>query len=329
MSAAQQAGYARQAGQVSQGQQAGQASQGQQAGQPAYAQQGGQAAYGQQAGARQGMAGQGSFGRQAGAGGRGGRGQRVPGGDGGGPGKAGVEGMRARLVGALVLVVAALATTGISVGWIWTKADAVTPVALPQGGQTPMETVDPPAKPSETPTPTGKVLGTEMRAGNGDMMPVMSSAWTGEYDRTGLWGGTAVWFTVHANYDGKKNSWGNLVTFGQLAPTIKYVNTAAGRKEAASQAGSRAVINLYDKNAKISAVTHKPITVDGHPGHEITARIAVNQPPLKETFSMIMIAVIDRGDNKTAAVSIADIAGSTPAWQNVWRYKVSQIKISQ
>jgi class 3 adenylate cyclase len=41
-----------------------------------------------------------------------------------------------------------------------------------------------------------------------------------------------------------------------------------------------------------------------------------------------MIALVDRGDG-TAAVSIADIAGSTPAWQNVWRYKVSQIKINK
>ncbi|MGW1345448.1 hypothetical protein ACWCOV_30675 [Kribbella sp. NPDC002412] len=224
---------------------------------------------------------------------------------------------------------AALATTGISVGWIWTKADAVTPVALPTGGQTPMETVDPSAKPSETPTPTGKVLGTLMVAGNKDSMPIMSSAWTSEFDRTGLTGGTAIWFTVHPNYDGKKNSWGNFVAFGQLPPQVPYVNTAAGRRAAASKVGGRVIVELYTKDAKVSAVTHKAITVDGHPGHEITARVAVNQPPLKETFSTVMIAVIDRGDNKTAAVSIADIAGSTPAWQNVWRYKVGQIKIGQ
>jgi hypothetical protein len=40
-----------------------------------------------------------------------------------------------------------------------------------------------------------------------------------------------------------------------------------------------------------------------------------------------MIAVIDRG-NGTADVAVADISGSTPAWQNVWRYKVGQIKIN-
>ncbi|WP_325052880.1 hypothetical protein, partial [Kribbella turkmenica] len=246
----------------------------------------------------------------------------------GGGSSSGDGAMRARLVGALVLVLAALATTGISVGWIWTKADAVAPVTLPSGGQTPMETVDPSVKPSKTPTPTGKVLGTEMTAANNDVMPIMSSAWTSEFDRTGLWGGAAIWFVVHKNYDGKKSDWGNYVAFGQLAPEIKYVNTAAGRRAAASQAGSRAVVSLYDKNAKISAVTHTAITVDGHPGHEITARIAVAQPGLKETFSTIMIALIDRGDG-TAAVSIADIAGSTPDWHQVWRDKVSQIKINR
>ncbi|MEI8409432.1 MULTISPECIES: hypothetical protein [unclassified Kribbella] len=249
-------------------------------------------------------------------------------GGGTGSGKSALDStMRARLVGALVLVVAALAVTGISVGWIWNKADAVAPVTLPSGGQKPMETVDPSAKPSETPTPKGRVLGTDMIADNKDSMPIMSSAWTGQSDPTGLWGGTAIWFTVHANYDGKKNSWGNVVSFGQLAPQIKYVNTPAGLKFAASQAGSRAIVGMDYENPKISAVTHKAITVDGHPGHEITARIAVSKPMLKETFSTIMIAVIDRGDG-TAAVSIADIAGSTPAWQSVWRYKVSQIKIN-
>jgi hypothetical protein len=73
---------------------------------------------------------------------------------------------------------------------------------------------------------------------------------------------------------------------------------------------------------------HKAITVNGHPGHEIVAKVPVKVPKLAETFSTIMIAVVDRGDG-TAAVSVADIAGSTPAWQNVWRYKVSQMKLSK
>jgi hypothetical protein len=87
-----------------------------------------------------------------------------------------------------------------------------------------------------------------------------------------------------------------------------------------------ALNRLYDVNAKPYAVTHRQIKVDGHPGHEITARIAVKKPKLKETYSVILIAVIDRGDG-TAAVSIGDIAGSTPQWLPVWRTKVSQIKI--
>ena len=49
-------------------------------------------------------------------------------------------------------------------------------------------------------------------------------------------------------------------------------------------------------------------------------------PKLKETFSTILIAVIDRGDG-TAAVSVGDIAGSTPAWHPDLAHKVSQIKI--
>ena len=74
--------------------------------------------------------------------------------------------------------------------------------------------------------------------------------------------------------------------------------------------------------------THKVITVDGHQGHEIVAKVVVKVPKLPETFSTVMIAVIDRGDG-TADVLIADLAGSTPAWQNVWRYKVTQIAINK
>jgi hypothetical protein len=232
------------------------------------------------------------------------------------------------MIGAIVLVVAALATTGLSVGWIWTKADAVTPVALPSGGA-PIETVSPSVKPSSTPTPFGKVLGTVMVASNNDTMPIMSSAWTNSYERSGLWGGAAIWFVVHKNYDGKGGTWGNYAAFGQLPPDIPYKNTAAGLKEAAVQIGSRAIAGLYDKNAQLmTGTTHKVLTVGGHQGHEIVAKVVVKQPKLAETYSTVMIAVIDRGDG-TADVSIADIAGSTPAWQNVWRYKVSQIAINK
>lgn len=231
-------------------------------------------------------------------------------------------------MGAIVLVVAALATTGLSVGWIWTKADAVSPVALPSGGA-PIDTVSPSVKPSETPTPYGKVLGTSMVASNNDTMPIMSSAWGNYGETTGLWGGAAIWLTVHKNYNGKGASWGNYTAFGQLPPDIPYKNTAAGLKEAAVQIGSRAIINLYDKDAQVmKGTTHKAITVNGHPGHELVAKVVVKVPMLTETYSTVMIAVIDRGDG-TADVAIADIAGSTPAWQNVWRYKVSQIAINK
>lgn len=231
-------------------------------------------------------------------------------------------------MGAVVLVVAALAATGLSAGWIWDRADATTPVALPTGGK-PLETVSPSVKPSETPTPFGKVIGTQIVASNNDTMPIMSSAWTNTGERSGLWGGGAIWLTVHNNYNGKGASWGNYTSFGQLPPDIPYQNTPAGLKAAAVQIGSRAISSLYGENPQImKGTTHKVLTVDGHPGHEIVAKVAVKVPKLAETFSTVMIAVIDRGDG-TAAVSIADIAGSTPDYQKVWRYKVTQIKINK
>lgn len=228
----------------------------------------------------------------------------------------------------MVLVVAALAATGLSAGWVWDKADALTPVALPSAGK-PLETVNPSGKPTKTQTPYGKVIGTEMVASNTDTMPIMSSAWGNSYERTGLWGGAAIWLTIHKNYDGKGASWGNYTAFGQLPPDIAYKNTPAGLRQAAADVGARAVTNLYDKNAQImKGTTHKALSVNGHPGHEIVAKVVVKVPKLAETYSTVMIAVIDRGDG-TADVSVADIAGSTPAWQNVWRTKVSQIKINK
>ena len=228
-----------------------------------------------------------------------------------------------------MLVLAALATTGLSVGWIWSKADAVTPVALPSGNQAPIKTVDPSVSPSSTPPPVGKVLGTEMVAANNDTMPIMSSAWINYIDETGLVGGAAIWYTVHANYDGKGAKWGNVATFGQLAPDIPVKNTAAGLKAAAIQGGSRAIVGLYGKGVVIlKGTTHKAITVDGHAGHELVAKVQVKQAGVKETYSTVMIAVIDRGDG-TADMAVADIAGSTSAWQPIWRAKVSQIKINR
>jgi hypothetical protein len=229
---------------------------------------------------------------------------------------------------AIVLVVAAIAVTGLSVGWLVKRADATQPVALPTAGK-PIETVKPSPTPTETELPNGKVIGTQLVAGNKDTMPIMSSAWANYVDQVELAGGAAIWLTVHPNYDGKKSSWGNFVTFGQLPPDIPVTATPAGLRKAGSQIGARAVATLYDKDAVIlPGTTHKDFTVDGHAAHETVARVKVEVPSLKETFSTVMIVVIDRGDG-TAAVSIADLAGSTPDWQKVWRYKVSQIKINR
>ncbi|MFK4085932.1 hypothetical protein ACI2LF_17605 [Kribbella sp. NPDC020789] len=221
---------------------------------------------------------------------------------------------------------AALTATALSVGWIWTRADAISPTALPSGNPG-LRTVSPSVKPTPTPPPQGKVVGSQIVAANKDTMPIMGSAWSETGDRSGLYGGAAVWLTVHENYN-SSSDWGNVVSFGQLTPTVKVTRTPAGLKSAATQAGARAIVGLYGEGAKLSATTHKAITVDGHPGHEITTRVAVSAPKLKETYSTVLIALIDRGDG-TAAVSIGDVAGSTPTWIEVWRTKVSQIKINR
>jgi hypothetical protein len=229
------------------------------------------------------------------------------------------------LIGAAVLVVVALLTTALSVNWIWDKADAVSPVAVPSAKPSPMKTVNPSASPSFTPPPRGKVVGTNLVAFNNDTMPVMSSVWTDNMDHSGSKGGAAIWLTVHKDYDGT-GDWGNYVSFGQLPDAVPYKSTPAGLKAAAQDIGSNALTNLYDAKTVPYAVTHRPIKVDGHPGHEITARIPVKKAKLKETFSYFMIAVIDRGDG-TAAVTIGDFAGSTPQWLPIWRTRVSEIKI--
>ncbi|WP_246486204.1 hypothetical protein [Kribbella qitaiheensis] len=192
-----------------------------------------------------------------------------------------------------------------------------------------MKTVNPSASPTTTRPPEGKVVGTNLVASNNDTMPLMSSVWGDYYEQTGLYGGAAIWLTVHDKYDGK-SSWGNYVSFGQLPASIPFKNTPAGLKDAAASAGGMALNRLYSDGQKKApapyAVTRRPITVNGHAGFEITGRIPVKKPKLKETYSVIMIAVIDRGDG-TAAVSIGDFAGSAPQWLPVWRTKVSQIKI--
>jgi hypothetical protein len=224
-------------------------------------------------------------------------------------------------------VVAALVVTGVSVNWIWQKADAVTPVTLPAANPAPMETFTPSVKPSTPPPPTGRVVGSNIVASNNDKMPLMGSAWESNQDRTALHGGAASWLTVHKEYDKGKN-WGNYVAFGGLNKAVTFTNTPAGLKDAASRAGGAAVTNLYDSTVKPYAVTHRAITVNGHRGHEITARVPVKIPKLKETYSTILIAVIDRGDG-TADVAIGDIAGSTPQWIPIWRQKVQEITFAK
>jgi hypothetical protein len=227
------------------------------------------------------------------------------------------------------LVVVALISTGISARWIWTKADgAIAPVDLPSANPTPMNTINPSVRPSVTPPPTGKVVGSRLIASNNDTMPLMGSAWSDYVDKTSLYGGAAIWLDVHQKYDGT-NGWGNYVAFGALNKKVSYTNTPAGRKDAAVQAASTAVVNLYGQNVKlIGKAVHRRVTVGGHPGHEITAKVEVKVPKLKETFSTLMVTLIDRGDG-TADVAVADIAGSTPQWLPIWRTKVSQIQINK
>ncbi|WBQ02681.1 hypothetical protein [Kribbella sp. CA-293567] len=233
-----------------------------------------------------------------------------------------------RLVGAVGLVVGALVVTGLSVQWIWDKADAVTPVSLPSANSTPLATVSPSAIPTKPPPPRGRVVGASIVAFNNDTMPLLTSAWrdNGGTDRIGLLGGASAWLTVHDKYDGKK-SWGNYVAFGGLGEKVKYVNTPAGRKAATIQAATTALVELYDQNVQfIGKAVHTPGTVAGHPSHELSIKVVVKIPKLAETFSNVLVTVIDRGDG-TAAVAIGDIAGSTSEQVADWRAKVQEIKI--
>ncbi|MGC4944204.1 hypothetical protein [Kribbella sp. DT2] len=234
---------------------------------------------------------------------------------------------RARLIGALALVLVAVLTTVFSVSWLWTNAQAVSPVDVPAGNAGDVKTISPSVKPSPTPTPEGRVIGGLFYNGLNDTMPMMSSAWSSEADRTGLYAGMGSVLSVHTKYDGKEN-WVNYVSFGGLSKDIPFTNTPAGLKDATIKAATAALVRLYDPNVKlIGKATHRPLTVDGHAGHELTIKVDVRKPKLPETFSTVMVAVVDRGDG-TAVVSVADISGSTAQWLPVWRTNVSQIKFS-
>lgn len=225
-----------------------------------------------------------------------------------------------------MLVAAAVATIMV-VSWIWTKTDELTPVSLPSAKGTPLQTLDPSAKPTIPPEPKGDYVGSYMVAWNNDKMAGMSSAWKEDYNRISLYGGIGLWLTVHTKYDGKSD-WGNHVAFGGLPKNIPFKSTPAGMREAAAQVGGRLLNRLYpgDKTRPTNVV-HKSTIVNGRRVHEITARFPVKVPKLKETYSIIAIALVDRGDG-TAMVSIADICGTTPQWLTVWRQRVAAMIIN-
>ncbi|ONI69819.1 hypothetical protein BWI15_25165 [Kribbella sp. ALI-6-A] len=225
----------------------------------------------------------------------------------------------------MALVLVAALTTAFSVSWLWSNAAAVSPVDVPAGTAGDVKTISPSLPPSPTPTPEGKVIGGLFYTGTLDTMPMMSSAWKSSSDRAGLAAGAGSYLAVHENYDGKAD-WVSYVGFGSLSKSIPFTNTPAGLKDATIKATTNALVALYDPNVKlIGKATHRPITVAGHQGHELTIKVDVRKPKLPETFSTVMVAVIDRGDG-TAVVSVADIAGSTPQWLPVWRTAVSQIE---
>jgi hypothetical protein len=196
---------------------------------------------------------------------------------------------------------------------------------LPSAAGTPLETIDPSAKPTPTPEPVGRYVGSFMVAGNNDKMPGMSSAWGEDSNRISLYGGIGLWLTVHDKYDGKE-SWGNYVAFGGLPKEIPYQPTPAGLRAAAAQVAGRLGNRLYPGEDLLPTnIVHRPLTINGHRGHVVTARIPVKpKKGLPETHSIIGIAVVDRGDG-TAMVSVADISGSTPQWLSVWQQRVTKM----
>jgi hypothetical protein len=226
-----------------------------------------------------------------------------------------------RLVAALATLVAAVLVTTWTVHWTWSRADALTPVDLPSAGK-PLETVDPQGF-LEPKVADGKMVNTL-----GDTMPLMPAPPWGQSSDPITYRGLGFWMDVHVKYDGT-NTWGNAVFFGIFHPEEPYTSTPAGIRKTATLVGGRILNRIYD--AKVvpikSTVKHRPITVDGHRAHEITARVPIKQAQLAETFSTLGMIVIDRGDG-TAAVSATVISGSTTAkWLPIWREHVAQIKI--
>jgi hypothetical protein len=222
---------------------------------------------------------------------------------------------------AAAIVLVALVTTAFTANWIRTKADALTPVDIPAAVPTPLKTV----RPEGYLEP--KIEGGFMINTLGDKMPVMPRPpWTNYVDQV-TFRGVAVWVTVHENYDGKKNTWGNVVGFGMFQPKEPYKDL----RNAAALVGGRMINQLYNdpKLAPIKgSVKHRDLTVSGHKAHEILARVPIKKPKLNETFSTLAILVVDRGD-RTLAVSYGDFAGSTPQWVSAWREHVAKIEIAK
>lgn len=224
---------------------------------------------------------------------------------------------------AVAVVVVALLTTGLTANWIRTRADALTPVALPGPISTPMPTI----------TPQGyvdpEITGDTLVNGLGDKMPRPSNPpWTeaSTFDRV-TYKGVSTFMPVHKNYDGKGGTWGNQIGFGVFQPAQKYTSL----RNAAALVGGRMINQLYN-NPNLApikgSVKHRELTIDGHKAHEITAKLPIKVTKLNETTSVLGILVIDRGD-KSLAVSYADVAGSTPQYLESWRESVKQIKLSR
>ena len=143
------------------------------------------------------------------------------------------------------------------------------------------------------------MVGSQIIASNNDKMPLMSSAWTDNGENGGLYGGAATWLTVHEKYDGKNATWGNYVAFGGLNKKIPVREHArpAGRTRPSRPAQSRDQQALRPERQAASARRRTGRSRwTATAGHELTVKVEVKVPKLKETYSTIAVAVIDRGD---------------------------------
>lgn len=239
-----------------------------------------------------------------------------------------------RLVGALAIVVVSLLTTAAVVAWIWNKADAVTPVDLPSASGSPLPTVNPSVKPTTPPPPPppeGKYLGGFLINHLGDRMPKMPGVWEGQAgDPMGLRGGAFEQSLVHKDKTGK-GIWYNGHSFGTLNTVLikEYRGPANLRRMAVGQAGIMAGRLYEDFRGQPSQVTRRSLKVNGHQAFEWTGRIPIHEAKVpQEKFTILASVAIDRGDG-TAAVAVAAIAGTQPAWLNVWRKQVQKILIAR